>query len=219
MGWAEDRGHEALTVKLVRGAVKDSGPKAIKRAEKLRRKYPDATTEVLVDRLSTEYRSLTVVEGALAGAAAVMPGIGTAAAIILAVGEAALFMFASSRYILTRAVLEGMDPEDFDARLTLVMGAMLGPAGVAKAASSDLDTDRAWARTLATQRASTKSLTQQGLGRTFVSRYLIRKGAGVLGRALPFGVGALIGGLANFAGAQTVIDGADAAFGYDPANR
>ena len=215
MGWLEDKGLDSVTVRLVRKAVKDSGPKATRRAAKLRKKFPEASTQELVQKLDTEYKRLTVVEGAAAGAAAVMPGIGTIAALVLAAGEAGLFMFASARYILTRASIEDMDPEDFDSRLTLVMASMIGPAGVATASQSSPSSERVWARTLAQQRSASRGKLQQGLGRTFISRYLIRKGAGIFGRLLPFGVGALIGGLANHAGSKTVIEGADAAFGHN----
>lgn len=215
MGWLEDKGHDSMVVALIRRAVKDSGPKAQRQAAKLRKKHPELSTRELVERVDNDFKRLTVVEGAAAGAAAVMPGIGTIAALVLAAGEAGLFLFASARYILTRAALEDMDPEDFDSRLTLVMASMLGPSGVATASQASPQTERVWARTLAQQRSASRGKLQQGLGRTFISRYLIRKGAGIFGRLLPFGVGALIGGLANHAGSKTVIEGADAAFGHN----
>ena len=55
------------------------------------------------------------------------------------------------------------------------------------------------------------------LTRWFVRRYVTRQIALAVGRALPLGVGVLIGGIGNVAAARAVIKAAEQAFGPAPA--
>ena len=51
------------------------------------------------------------------------------------------------------------------------------------------------------------------LGRNFVTKYGTKQGILVLGRVIPFGIGAVIGGTANAIFSQGIITASDGAFG------
>lgn len=212
-----DRGEQSAIVKLVDSAVKRQGPKAVERAAEMRAKNPGASTAELVEKLTTDYRRLSTGAGAGVGATAAVPGIGTVTSVLLSVAEAGTFLETAARYVLTRAVLQDCDPGTFEGRRGLVMGAMLGAASVRAAQEAASGTrragDLAWAKALSAQRQAGSGKFLNSLTGKFVTRFAIRRGAGLFGRAFPFGVGAVLGGVANWAGANTVIEGADAAFG------
>ena len=50
-----------------------------------------------------------------------------------------------------------------------------------------------------------------------MTKYGTKQGIVVLGRVVPFGIGAAIGGVANAAFSQGIIKSADSAFGVEPA--
>jgi hypothetical protein len=60
--------------------------------------------------------------------------------------------------------------------------------------------------------AETLRAVNQALGRTVVTKYGTKRGAVALGRALPFGIGAAIGGGANYAFARAIAGHADRFF-------
>ena len=53
--------------------------------------------------------------------------------------------------------------------------------------------------------------------RMFIKRFIVRQGAGMLGRVVPFGVGAVVGGLANRVMGKGVVRAAQNLFGPLPA--
>jgi hypothetical protein len=55
------------------------------------------------------------------------------------------------------------------------------------------------------------------LARRFVQRYASREGAAVVGRVIPFGIGAIVGGSMNYVASTAIIKAADKAFGPPPA--
>jgi hypothetical protein len=54
------------------------------------------------------------------------------------------------------------------------------------------------------------------LRNVFVKRFAVGQGANVIGRAIPFGIGAAIGGVGNLVLGRTVIQSARTAFGAPP---
>lgn len=51
-----------------------------------------------------------------------------------------------------------------------------------------------------------------------MKRFLTRQGTSVLGRAIPFGIGAVVGGLGNHALGRKVVQSSRSAFGPPPAH-
>ena len=104
-----------------------------------------------------------------------------------------------------------------DRRRALVLGVVMGEGGAALMSKGTGGKDR-WARSV------TEALPLRVLGpanntltRWFVKRYVTRQLALAVGRALPFGLGVLVGSVGNVAVARAVIRAAERAFGPPPA--
>jgi hypothetical protein len=71
----------------------------------------------------------------------------------------------------------------------------------------------------------TKSMPRAVLGpiadqiqKTFVRRFAVSQGTSIIGRAIPFGIGAVIGGTGNHLMGRKVVNSARTAFGPPPAS-
>lgn len=186
--------------------------------ERYRRGHPDATPEQMVKWLNARLRAATIGSGAGVGAAAAAPGVGTGVAVALSAGETAAFMNATALYVLARAAVQGIPVQGMERRRTLVMAVMLGNSGAASVQKVADRTGKHWARQIVRglPQARIKAVNKV-LGHHFVTKYGTRQGIVVLGRVIPFGIGAAIGGTANAVLSQGIIKAADVAFGAPPA--
>jgi hypothetical protein len=183
----------------------------------VRRKHPEMSPAEVVDRLGRQYQTAVAVTGGAGGAIAIVPALGTAASLATAGAEAFAALDAAVLYTLAVAEVQGLPTEDPERRRALVLGVVLGAGGQAvlrKVTGRSAD----WAGEV------TKSLPLARLGalnnaltRWFIKRFLVRQGALALGRALPLGVGLVIGAVGNLATAKAVIKSAETAFGAPPA--
>jgi hypothetical protein len=96
----------------------------------------------------------------------------------------------------------------------LVMAVMLGDAGVKGIGKVAERTGQHWARQLVRRipRANIDAANKV-LGRYFITKYGTKKGIVVLGRVIPFGIGAVIGAAANGLFSQGIITASNRAFG------
>ena len=181
---------------------------------KLRSSRPEASPSEIVKRLNTEFRAATITAGAGVGAAAAAPGVGTGVAIAVSGTEAIAFLNATVLYVLARAEVEGIEIEDVERRRTLVMAIILGDLGAKGVEKVAERTGQHWALQLVKRIPRSKILAvNKVLGHNFVTKYGTKQGILVLGKVIPFGIGAVIGGTANGLFAQGVIKASDHAFG------
>ena len=144
--------------------------------------------------------------GAAAGAAATVPGTGAVALIGTAAVELGWFAARTGDLILAVAAVHGHTSASVEERRAWVLSVLAfgdaAPAGFAKVAG---EVGKGLGRR-ATDRipAETLRAVNRALGRTIVTKYGTKRGAVALGRALPFGIGAAIGGTANYAFARAV---------------
>ncbi|WP_195210516.1 hypothetical protein [Actinomarinicola tropica] len=185
--------------------------------ERLRRSRPGATPSEIVRRLNGQLRAATISAGAGVGAAAAAPGVGTGAALALTGGEAVAFLNATVLYILARGEVHGVKVEDVERRRTLAMAIMLGDAGAKGVGKAAERTGRHWAKHLVRDipQESIRAINKV-LGHHFVTKYGTKQGIIVLGRVIPFGIGAVIGGSANAVFSQGIISASNRAFGSPP---
>ena len=185
---------------------------------RLRRSKPDASPADVIRRLERQLLATTTSSGAAVGAAAAAPGFGTAAAATLSAGESAAFLEAAALYTLALADIHGVHISDLERRRSLFLAIMLGEGGNRAISSVAERSGRHWARQLV-HRVPTHQIRaiNKILGRNFVTKYGSRQGVVVLGRIVPFGIGAVIGGSANAAMARGVVRSARRAFGPAPA--
>lgn len=202
-------------------------PLVVKQIKGLRSRYPDATPAELAKMIERQYLNAVTISGGAAGAAAAVPGVGTLASAGVTGVEVAGFLEMTALYGQSMAELHGLHTNDPVRARTLVMGLMLGDhgkklisqfVGQATGRATLDDRGRMWGELV------TKSLPNMMVGdlaerirKAFVKRFLARTGAGTLGRLIPFGVGAVIGGAGNRILAGKVIDAAQEAFGPAPA--
>jgi hypothetical protein len=191
----------------------------------IRRGKPDLTPTDVVRILERRYLAAVTTGGALVGASAAIPAVGTVASVALSAAETAGFLEASALFAQSVTEIHGIALDDPERSRTLVMAMILGSAG------SDLVEQLAGevvggapARSAFWGEMVTKSLPKSAMGnigkrvrRYFLRRFAAREGASVVGRAIPFGIGALIGGAGNHLLGRRVIQSSRTAFGRAPA--
>src|SRR6202012_1553785 len=101
-------------------------PAAAAYVERLRRADPDAGPATIVAKLEKRYVAAVTASGAAVGATAVLPGLGTLAALSTAAGETAVFLEATAFYALAVASVHGVLPEDRERRRALVLSVLVG---------------------------------------------------------------------------------------------
>ncbi|MBT8160532.1 MULTISPECIES: hypothetical protein [Arthrobacter] len=205
-------------------AVEVQRPLVLANLRRLQRKYPQATAGELAAKLERDYLAAVTGGGAAVGATAVVPGIGTAASLGLSAVATIGFLEATALYAASLAELHAIHLTDPERARTLVMAIMLGEEGTALLGSLSGQTlgkgkgvTQAWGKTL------TKKIPGGGFGvireaiqRAFLKRLVKRQGSALIGRALPFGVGAVVGGAGNLIMGRAVAASAKEAFGPMP---
>ena len=204
----------SLTLALLDKALALQAPLTEHHIARLRRNRPEATPREIVGRLNAELRAATISAGVGVGAVAAAPTVGTGVALALSGAEAVAFLNATVLYILARGEVQGITIEDVERRRTLVMAVMLGDAGAKGVGKVAERTGQHWARQLVRGIPMSKILAvNKVLGRNFVTKYGTKQGILVLGRVIPFGIGAVIGGTANAIFSQGIITASNRAFG------
>ena len=173
---------------------------------KLRQRYPEATHQELIRKLEKLFVSTVTASGTATGAAAAVPGVGTAASLAATVGDSSYFLTAAAGHVLAVARIHGIDIDDHEHQRALVLTVLVGGnlAGtIGKAAErtgGHLGGKAAKAIPMETIRQINKVLGPQ-----FVTKYGAKRGVIVLGKALPFGFGAAIGGGGNLLLAKGIV--------------
>lgn len=220
---SEGRPKPGLHSALLR-AVDVQRPLVLANLRRLRRKYPDATAAQLSAKLERDFLTTVTGGGAAIGATAIVPGIGTATSLTLSAAATVGFLEATAIYALSVAELHGVHLEEPERARTTVMAIMLGEEGTALLESfSGMALGRGGGPVQHWGSAVGKSLPLQAvrsiggrIQRAFLKRLVRQQGKAIVGRALPFGVGAVIGGSGNLMMGRAVIAATREAFGPAP---
>ncbi len=196
-------------LKAVDSAVEQRWADALERAER-------AEGDTIEERLKSVHKSfsreLTGV-GAATGAAAAFPGLGTASAVSILVGEVGWFAFRATDLVMTVGAVYGHTNATVEERRAWVLSVL---AFGEKAAEEFAELVHGVSRDAAVRSGTVGAVVAgmlQGdiatvdalrrinttLAAQVMSRYGSRKGIAFVGKLLPFGVGAVIGGGANWA--------------------
>lgn len=185
----------------------------------LRTANPGAAPTDVVAKLEQRYLRAVVTSGAAVGAMAALPAIGTLAALSVVAGETLLFLEATAIYVLGVAEVYDVPAEHREQRRTLVLAVLVGEGG--KRAVADLvgpgRTNGAWLSegAVSLPLPAVAELNTR-MTRYFVKRYTLRRSALAIGKLLPVGIGAVIGGMGNRMMGKKMIDNAGKAFGAPP---
>ena len=200
----------------VERALRIQQPVVAAHIAKARRNNPAASPAEVIAALDKHYLITVGGTGAAAGGAAFFPGVGTAASLATGAVEAIAVLDAAVLYTLAVAEVHGLRIEEVERRRALVLAIVLGEGGT-KLMQKVTGGSTPWAKQLADVLPLPKlGPLNQILVRWFVKRYATRQGALALGRALPLGVGVVIGAVGNVATARAVIRSTERAFGQPP---
>jgi hypothetical protein len=191
----------------------------------IRAARPNATPTEVIRILERRYLTAVTTGGALVGASAVLPAVGLGASLALSGVETAGFLEASALFAQSITEIHGIAVDDPDRARTLVMTLVLGSAGTdlvkqlaGQAAGVGPGRTAFWGELV------TKNLPKAAVGRiadqvkkTFLKRFAVTQGTSALGRAIPFGIGAVVGGTGNHLLGRQIVAGTRTAFPPAPA--
>ena len=199
-------------------------PLVVAHIRSIRLRHPDAVTADIVRMLERRYLAAVTTGGAAVGATAVVPGIGTGVTLALSGVETVGFLESTTLFAQSVAEVHGIAVEDPDRARALVLTLMLGKEGVDLVAHlAGQAAGKAAARPAYWGELVTKTLPRAAIGplvdrlkTVFVHQFAARAGASWVGKALPFGIGAAVGGAGNHILGRRVLVGSRRAFGPPP---
>lgn len=192
-------------------------PRVKKYVESLRAKYPNDSPAQLIRRLEKRYLHAVTGSGGAVGATAAIPGVGTMTALGAMTGESAFFIEASALLALAIAEVHGIPLHDNERRKTLVLTVALGEEGVlalGRVVGTRGGVLRRLGRSSVPQSAITK--LNKKLVAKLSRKYAYRKAPLVLGKLMPAGIGAVIGGAGSRAIGRRVVRNSRQVFGPPP---
>jgi len=220
-------------------AISVQRPVVLGYLKSIRREKPDASAVEILKELDRRYVATVTATSTGVGASAAIPGFGIPVALGLGVADLLFFYETSALYVLAVAELHGVEVSDAARAQPLVFGMLLGKKSQSKVAkivlaavpsAGGVDAARTeatgalghalpdgWGEVL-TQQLPDSALAPVA---TVLAREALRSsaklGAGTLGKAVPFGVGAVIGGVGSFTFGRDVVKSARVAFPDPPA--
>ena len=191
----------------------------------IRARHPEASPATVQRILERRYLATVTTSGAGVGVAAAVPAIGTGAALALSGAETVLFLESTALFAQSVAELHGIPVEDPDRGRALVLAMVVGgPAQelitqfTGQASGRGPAKQEFWGAMIAKNLPRTAVMQfMDRVRKVYLPRMLATAGGGVVGRILPFGVGAVIGGTANQLLGRRVVHTARTAFGPPPA--
>jgi hypothetical protein len=185
------------------------------------RELAAATTGTTDERIRQVRRSFARELGALgaaAGGAAALPVVGTTTVLATSAADLGWFTIRAADLILTIAAIHGHTEASVEQRKAWVLSILAFGDGAASSFTKVAGEVGKGLGEKLTQRIPAAGLQRinRAVGRTIVTKYGTKRGAIALGRALPFGIGAAIGGGANYASVALIARQADRFFAELP---
>lgn len=210
----------ALSRIIERGS-RMQGPAVHAYVQRLRDAHPGAGPAEITGKLEKRYLRAVTASGAAVGSSATVPGLGTLTALGSVAAETVLFLEATTLFVLAIADVHNIPAEHRERRRALVLAVLVGDEGkhAVRSLLGPGRTNGAWL-TEGVAGVPLPAVTKLNtrLLRYFVRRYTLRRGALTVGKMLPLGVGAVIGGGGNRIMGKKIVANAHAAFGAPPAN-
>ena len=167
---------------------------------------PGATVEERAAAVTRTFARELAVAGAATGGAAAVPGVGTATAMAATAADLGWFTLRIADLILTIAALHGHQRATVEERRAWILsvlafgeGSAAGFARMAGEVGHDLGR-----KAVGRIPAGALRAINRRLARSVLTRFGTRRGVLTLGRILPFGIGAAVGGSANYTSVQAI---------------
>lgn len=185
---------------------------------RMRRSRPDAPPAEIVTSLEKQFLASVSAIGAASGGAAAAPGVGTAVAFGLTAFEIGGVVEATALFALSVAEVHGVRVMDLERRRTLVTAILFGEGAAGFVEKAAGRTGQYWGKNLvkAIPMSVIKDVNKK-MGPRFITKWGTKQGILVLGREVPFGIGAAIGAGGNFVVGRGSVQAARRAFGPAPA--
>lgn len=200
-------------------------PAVVAHLRSIRLRHPDASVPDIIRILERRYLAAVTTGGAAVGATAVVPGITTGVTLALGGVETIGFVETTALFAQSLAEVHGIRVDDPDRARALVLTLMIGDEGVTlvrqlagQAAGTGPSRNAYWGGlvTSSLPRAAVGPLVDR-LKSVFIRRFVVAGGASWVGKALPFGIGAAVGGVGNSILGRRVVVGSRKAFRVPPA--
>ncbi|MET1152772.1 hypothetical protein [Arthrobacter sp.] len=199
-------------------------PLVLANLDRLRRKNPDATPAELAATLEKYYLATVSSGGAAVGATAVVPGINAVASLGLSAVATVGFLESTALYAQSIAELHGVDTENPERSQAMVMAILMGEEGrslikefAGQAGGRGGNPARAWGSAVgSTMSSGMVSSLLDSMKKRFLAKLVAKQGTAMLGRVIPFGIGAAVGGVGNHVMGRRVIGATRMAFGEPP---
>jgi hypothetical protein len=212
------------TVRMLDRVLAVQRPAVLAHLRSIRLRHPEASPAEILRILERRYLAAVTTGGAAVGATAVVPGIGTGVTLALSGVETVGFLEATTLFAQSIAEVHGIAVDDPDRARALVLTLMLGTEGVELLAQlAGQATGRGPTRSRYWGEIVTKTLPRAAVGplvdrlkTAFLHQFAARGSASWIGKALPFGVGAVVGGAGNHILGRRVLVGSRRAFGPPP---
>ncbi|MVU81985.1 hypothetical protein GPX89_32695 [Nocardia sp. ET3-3] len=208
-------GLEKAVVSLLDNGAQVQAPAVAKYVAKLRDSHPGESPAQIIARLEKLYLNTVTASGTAVGATAAVPGVGTVASLSAMTAETAFFLEASAVFTLAVAAVHGVAPDDKERRRALVLAVVLGESGMEIVQKGVGSSAKNWGGLLAGKIPGINAMNDSLL-KKFLVQFIAKRGALMVGKVIPAGIGAAIGGFGNRALGHGVVDNARKAFGAPP---
>lgn len=202
---------------VAEGASSVSAAEVEKFINAARRRRPGMSDAQLIVALERAYTRQVATSGAAAGAFAALPEGGRPAGTATTLADVGAFSTATARYVFAVASVHGIDIRDVDRRRELLLAAVAGNGGVGVVERLAGRTGGHWGRRL-TKAVPIDAIDKVNgaLAPRVVTKNGTEQGILVLGRIIPFGLGAGIGAAGNVLVARMTVAATRSAFGPLP---
>ena len=209
---------EKVLVSVLDNGSRLQAPAVAKYVEWVRRSHPGESPAQIIERMEKMFLLAVTGSGSAVGATAAIPGVGTVASIAAVGAESAFFLEAAALLTLAVASVHGISAADHQQRRALVLSVALGESGMEIVQKATGVTAKNWASAITSRiPGPTMKGMNSTLVRKFITKYAARRSALILGKLVPAGIGAAIGGAGNRAIGKGVVKNAREAFGPAPA--
>lgn len=190
----------------------------------LTKRNPTSSPTDLIRRIERQYLTVTTAGGAGIGAAAILPGVGTGASLLLSGAGTLAFLETSAIFAQSVAHVHGTTIDEPERARLLIMSLLMGGAGLdmvkqlaAQAIGGGPSQQVFWGQVIANQLPNNMvGQVSNQIRKAAVKKVSKDQAGNAVGRLLPFGVGAAIGGAGNHLLARRVVRSARTAFGQPP---
>lgn len=171
--------------------------------EELKRSNPKKSKSELADLYGNRIRKKYTSVGVVSALPSAIPGVGTAAQVAIEVttvsGDLALMLrwMAATCYGIGLIYEKNIESE-FNQEFVRILGLWCGTIQVTKVATTKLATKVAAAQFNKNVSGKMLQKINQQVSRTILTKYGTKRGGIALGKLIPFGVGALVGGSFNY---------------------